>query len=119
MDSMRPVSAARGPLRRPPPAVRRRASQEQEPVLPLFREDALADTMRAALPARFSLAVVPNDTTAQVRDKERMLADLNRRDSDLSKWKRVADVWCARWFADPSGTSPPASAFGALSDAIT
>src|SRR5262249_48733903 len=31
-----------------------------------------------------------------------------------SRWKRVADIWCASWFA---GDQVPSAAFGALSDA--
>jgi hypothetical protein len=42
---------------------------------------------------------------------------LNRRHTALSKWKRVADLWCGCWFA-ASGDRVPSSAFGALSDVI-
>jgi Eco57I restriction-modification methylase len=96
------------------PQVRRR--QRTEDTLPLFETAALAATLRDALPVRFTLASVPDDTLEQVRTKERALAALVRRDAALSKWKRVADLWCARWFWP--GGAPPASAFAALSDRI-
>ena len=38
---------------------------------------------------------------------------MTARDAALSRWKRVADLWCATWFA--GGEVPPA-AFHALSD---
>ena len=98
---------------RQPPAVRRKIAR----TLLLFDEDALGDVMRTALPARFTLAT-PNDTADEVRQKERVLADLNRLDTPLSKWKRVADLWCAHWFSSDAGDAAPASAFGALSDLL-
>jgi hypothetical protein len=102
-------------LGRPPRGTRHRNSAA--PCLPLLDDDVLTNTMRLAVPVRFSLAATPNDTASQVRDKERALAGLNARDAALSKWKRVADLWCAGWFASPRNRAP-ASAFGALSDAI-
>ena len=102
-------------LDRPPQGTRHGGSSA--PCLPLLDGEDLKDTMRLAVPVRFSLAATPNDTASQVRDKERALAGLNARDAALSKWKRVADLWCAGWFASPRNRAP-ASAFGALSDAI-
>jgi len=98
-------------LRRAPTDRRRR----MEP-LPLLDELPLSGTLRDVLPIRFSLASDPNDTPEQVRAKERTLAALTRRESALSRWKRVADVWCARWFA--ADLRPHAGLFAALSDAI-
>jgi hypothetical protein len=90
----------------------------QKPLgLPLIDAATVADAMRSTVPARFSLARTPNDTADQVRDKERQLTALNARDGLPAKWKRVADLWCAAWFARPC-ERPPASAFGALSDAV-
>ena len=102
-------------LGRPPQGVRRKAEAAS---LPLFDGDGLTDTMRLAVPVRFSLGATPNNTADQVREKERSLAALTTRDAGLSKWKRVADLWCAGWFAAPGQARAPASAFGALSDAI-
>jgi hypothetical protein len=92
-----------------PPRRRRPAASASS----LFGESNVATALEAALPIRFALSHVPNDTLAQVREKERALAALNR-DSAISKWKRVADLWCARWF----DRDLPASVYGAVSDAI-
>src|SRR5581483_2886560 len=83
----------------------------------LFDDESAVDALRMALPIRFSLADHAGDTIGAVRSKERALALLNRRGSALSRWKRIADVWCAPWFA-ASGGAVPAAAFGALSDTI-
>jgi len=98
-------------LRRPPIGKRERRGP-----LPLLDELPLSDTMRDVLPIRFSLASEPNDTPEQVRTKERALAALLQRDSALSRWKRVADLWCARWFAPELHSR--AGLFATLSDAI-
>jgi hypothetical protein len=100
-------------LRHPPPARGRRRSADTPG---LFGTDAVADTIRAALPARFSLEL-PNDTVEQVRAKERAFAELTGRHAALSRWKRVAHLWCASWFS-ATGNAAPASAFGSLTDAI-
>jgi hypothetical protein len=103
-------------VRRPPTAgTTRRASRDA--ALPLFAETDIGDALRTALPVRFSLEATPGDTIDQVRAKERALAALGHRDGSLSKWKRVADLWCAPWFAGPDRLLP-SSAFSALSDAI-
>ena len=68
-----------------------------------------------ALPIRFSLESTPNDTVEQVRAKERAFADLTGRNATLSRWKRIAHLWCAAWFADGVNAAP-ASAFASLSD---
>jgi Eco57I restriction-modification methylase len=98
-------------LRRPPTDRRRQTAP-----LPLLDELPVGATLRDVLPIRFSLALDPNDTPEQVRTKERALAALTRRESSLSKWKRVADLWCARWFDwELRGCAP---LFPTLSDAI-
>ena len=97
-------------LRRPPAQ-----RTHTDATLPLFDAQPLEETLRAALPVRFSLASAPDDTIQQVRSKESALATLSRPNSALSAWKRIADLWCAHWF---TRNPPPASAFGALSDAI-
>jgi hypothetical protein len=98
-------------LRHAPADRKRRAD-----VLRLFDHLTVTDALREALPVRFTLAVGPTDTVDQVRAKERSLAALANRNTTLSKWKRVADLWCSRWFA-AEGSAPPA-AFGVLSDAL-
>ncbi|OLE78388.1 MAG: hypothetical protein AUF76_19165 [Acidobacteria bacterium 13_1_20CM_2_65_9] len=94
---------------------RRRAPGQAAGALPLFGDDAVRSALCEALPVRFSLESTPNDTLDQIRAKERAFAAATSRDAALSRWKRVADVWCACWFA---GATVPASAFDALTDAI-
>src|SRR5438128_2406781 len=99
------------------PSLRAPRGAKDRAALPLFDEDAAAGALKAALPIRFTLEDTPADTIDQVRAKERALAALDRRDTLLSKWKRVADVWCAPWFAT-TDAPVPASAFGALTDVV-
>jgi len=105
---------------RRPPNVRARRRPADAASLPLFDDREIQRALTEALPVRFTLESVPGDTLDQVRAKERALAALNGRDHALSKWKRVADAWCASWFS-PAGERQhrvPAAAFSALSDAI-
>jgi hypothetical protein len=92
-----------------------RGRRRQHDALPLFDTPAFSEALRAALPARFTLATAPADTVEHVREKERLLAALISRDSALAKWKRVADAWCASWF---DREHLPAQAFGSLCDHI-
>jgi hypothetical protein len=97
-----------------PPAHGRR--RRQPAGLPLFDDNSVGEAFRHAVPVRFSLASDPTETLEQIRGKERALAAINQPDTPLSRWKRVADLWCARWFS--SDEAAPTTAFGALSDAI-
>lgn len=104
-------------LRHPPDTRRRARADGALPNLPLFGDDTIVEALREALPMRFTLESTPNDTLAQVRAKERAFAALTGREAALSRWKRVAHLWCAAWFT-ASDAASPAAAFGALSDAI-
>jgi hypothetical protein len=99
---------------RQPPDLRRRPDQRR-PTLPLFDDEVVRNALRAALPVRFSLESTPSDNIDQVRAKERAFAGTTARDASMSRWKRIADVWCASWFRP---TELPPAAFGSLSDAI-
>ncbi|MGE5242677.1 MAG: Eco57I restriction-modification methylase domain-containing protein [Betaproteobacteria bacterium] len=101
-------------LSRPP--VGRRARRGSD-ALPLFGEDDIRRAITTMLPVRLLLEETPDDTIEQVRSKERALADLNRRGAPLAEWKRVADAWCAPWFAQRD-QPVPAAAFTAIADAI-
>jgi hypothetical protein len=94
-----------------PAAGRRR----QHDSLPLFDTPAFGEALRVALPARFTLATASADTVEHVREKERLLEALSSRDAALTKWKRVADLWCASWF---DRQHLPGQAFASLSDHI-
>ncbi len=100
-------------LRRPPDTRSRRVTAMN---LPLFDEEAINAAMQTVLPVRFSLESVANDTIEAVREKERAHAGISRPDSVLSRWKRIAHLWCAAWFA--ADKAVPSSTFGALCDAI-
>ena len=95
-----------------PPADRRVRGRP----MPLLEHLSFDDALRDVLPIRFSLACEPNDTPEQVRAKERSLAALTHHDTALAKWKRIADLWCARWFA--SELRDRAALFPSLCDAI-
>ncbi|PYR24014.1 MAG: hypothetical protein DMF92_23515, partial [Acidobacteria bacterium] len=99
------------------PNLGRRHRPDDRSTLPLFDDAGVREALKHALPVRFSLESIPGDTLDEVRAKEQALAMLNRRHTALSKWKRVADLWCGCWFA-ASGDRVPSSAFGALSDVI-
>lgn len=101
-------------LRQPPNRTRRAAAL---PHLPLFGDEVVGAALRVALPVRFSLETIANDTIEQVRAKERAFSTLSGRDGALSRWRRIANLWCAAWFAGADETAPP-SAYGALSDAV-
>ena len=100
-------------LRQPPD---RRVRQARTTALPLFDDETMSGALREALPVRFSLELTPNDTLAHVRAKERAFAALTAPQAALSRWKRVANLWCAAWFAGRDAVPP--AAFGALSDQI-
>ncbi len=102
-------------LARPPG--RRAPARRDSATLPLFDVETVRRALETALPIRFSLESIPNDTLEDVRAKELALARLNRRDTGLSRWKQVADLWCACWLAPDSARITPA-AFNALTDAI-
>ena len=85
--------------------------------LPLFPDLAIEPVLRDVLPVRFQLESIPDDTIDQVRAKERALAAISRRDSALSKWKRIANLWCATWFAT-NGRGVPPTAFASLMDSV-
>src|SRR5262249_2781480 len=59
----------------------------------------------------------PNDSLEQVRKKERAFSAMTAPDSPLSRWKRIAHVWCATWFGRAAAVAP-AAAFGSLSDFV-
>jgi Eco57I restriction-modification methylase len=101
-------------LRRPPAVGRRGAAAKP---MPLFDDEPLQAALQQVVPVRFALEAMPGDTIEQVKEKEKTFTALTARSAALWRWKRIADLWCAPWFA-PDGDGTPASAFGALSDRI-
>jgi hypothetical protein len=96
-------------LRQPPGGSRAKYAP-----LPLFSELDIDATVRHAVGVRAEVAAKPDDTLEQVQWKERAMADLAR-ERTIARWKSVADLWCAHWFADRRQT---AGSFGALADAL-
>ncbi len=110
------VGAWLSALGRPPRPGRERRQGGPDPPR-LFDEAAARPAIEATLPLRFALENVPGDTIERVREKERTLATLHRRQHVWERWRRVADLWCAAWFST-SETPVPPEAFGALTDAV-
>jgi hypothetical protein len=103
-------------LRRPPvPA--RQTSRRDEATGELFDRVGLHGALAEALPVRFSIESIRGDTIADVRNKETALSRLRHPDTSLSRWRQVADVWCACWFTSGKARVPPA-AFLSLSDLV-
>lgn len=102
--------------RQPPPGASRAARRPQP--LPLFDLARFELAVRDAMPIRDRLARQPDDTPAIVRDKERTLARLSGVSSDLSRWKALADLWCACWFWPQRDSAPGAGVFAELADAV-
>jgi len=101
-------------LRRAP--CRTRRPRREATTRPLFDSTGVESALRDVLPVRFSLELTPGDTLAQVRAKEQALSSLERRESGLSRWKQIADVWCSSWLSEDR--QAPAAAFGALTDHV-
>ena len=64
----------------------------------LFDADELRADFERLLPERLRIGNEPGDTLAAVQDKERTIQRLAGRDGPGSRWKDVADLWCACWF---------------------
>jgi hypothetical protein len=102
-------------LRRAPTPTRRSTAHDVH-TGDLFDRSSLAGALEDALPIRFSIESTPGETISQVREKESALSKLKRADSLLSRWRRIADLWCASWFARDAPV--PVEAFASLSDVI-
>jgi hypothetical protein len=99
------------------PQVRASRAGSDGPLLRLFDDGDIAAALRTVVPTRFTLEAASGNTLDGVRIKERALASLNQAESTLSRWKRIADIWCAAWF-DATNRPVPASAFTALADEV-
>ena len=90
-----------------PPSSGGNARSTQPRALPLFADDSPVRMLATILPDRFRLAIDPEETPADVREKERALAQLGAPGAPLARWKSAADQWCADWFRDAGPVSPP------------
>jgi len=107
------VGAALADVARQPRAWRHVA---RSTALPLFDAADADGAMGATIGPRLSIARDPGDTIEQVRAKERALAGLLAGDAPLTRWKTVADLWCAGWFGVKTTSQP--GTFGALVDEV-
>jgi hypothetical protein len=102
------IGASVAVLGRPPRALRNQSMGAEAP-LPLFNTDQSDHLARCVLPDRCRLAIAPEMTPQDVREKERVLATLSAPGTPLEAWKRTADLWCAS-FWDRQMISPAAYA---------
>ena len=95
----------------------RRRSGRRGPArpLPLFDGTALQIALGAAAGSGHLLRTGVEDTIEQVRDKETLFAAIQAPGAPLTRWKRIADLWCAGWF-DPAARDVPRPVFQALVD---
>lgn len=83
--------------------------------MPLFDAEWLERDVRDAVASHVSLRDGREDTLEEIRAKERLFARLNSDAGPLARWKRVADLWCAGWFA-PSVRRLPGAIYRDLLD---
>jgi hypothetical protein len=100
------------------PARPRQSTRRDAGTFELFDRAALHGALAEALPLRFSIESISGDTIASVRDKEAALAKLKQPDAALSRWRRIADAWCASWFTTGEACVVPPEAFLSLCDWI-
>ena len=63
--------------------------------LPLLTDQIAEIVADRVLPARLRLAMTPSDSLTAVRDKERLLAELEAPHGPIARWSIAADAWCA------------------------
>ncbi len=71
--------------------------------LPLEALFDWSDAAAATRPLRVRLELEPDDTARAVRDKEAVLATVER-DGAVARWRDACDLWCACWM--PGGVDP-------------
>jgi hypothetical protein len=99
------------------PIPSRRSRRRDDATYDLFDRAALRGALADALPVRFSIESIPGDTIDHVREQEMALSKLRQPDAALSRWKQIADLWCACWFSSGDARVPP-EAFSSLCDFI-
>ena len=83
--------------------------------LPLLEIQDFEDLIGQTVVSRESLRTGLEETLEQVRSKERRFAALQHEDAPLSRWKAIADLWCAAWF-DTRARDVSRATFEALMD---
>jgi hypothetical protein len=100
-------------IARQPPGVRPRRHPSRTD-LPLFSDADLEPSLARAVVERRWLADTQDDTADVVREKERRLDRLRAG----SRWKSVADLWCACWMWPDPQTAPDPAIFASLADRL-
>ena len=97
--------------------VRRRRSggRTSRAPLPLLDDTTFEAAVGEAVTSRQTLREGLEDTIEQVRAKEALFAAIQAPGAPLSRWKGIADLWCAGWF-DSAARDVPRATFGALLD---
>ena len=83
--------------------------------LPLLDDTRLDADLGEAVTSRHALRNGQEDTIEQIRAKEALFAALQAPGAPLSRWKGIADLWCAGWF-DAEARAVPRATFQALVD---
>lgn len=94
---------------------RRSGGRASTAPLPLLEAASLDHTIGEAVTSRIALRSGREDTIEQVRAKEALFAAIQSPGAPLSRWKAIADLWCAGWF-DETAKGVPRAMFGALVD---
>ncbi|MEO5897096.1 MAG: N-6 DNA methylase [Vicinamibacterales bacterium] len=84
--------------------------------LPLFDAESLNRAVAFTVNSQMTIGDGLEDTIEQVRNKEKLFVEINSETAPLTRWKRIADLWCAGWF-DTARHSVSRVTFGALLDA--
>lgn len=101
-----------------PDDVTARAPGTKRAGTPTLFSDDLMEAVGRAIDMRRALAEIPDDSAAQVHEKEAMLAVLDSRGGPISTWRRLCDLWCACWFWPEESAAPGAAEFGAMCDLL-
>ncbi len=100
--------------RQAPPRAGRSTSASRNVDTPLFSDADLEPSLAAAVLERTWMADVADDTLAVVREKERRLERLGA----TSRWKTLADLWCACWMWPEREISAGGAVFSSLREQI-
>ena len=94
------------------------AARKQRPGTATLFDDDLMVAVGRAIDIRRALAEIPDDSVAQVHEKEARLAALDSRAGPISTWRRLCDLWCACWFWPDEAAAPGPAEFGAMCDVL-
>ena len=101
-----------------PHQVLMRAPGATRPVEATLFGDEVMEIVGRTIEIRKAIAGIPDDSVTEVREKERLLAQLEGDGSSWRRWKAICDLWCACWFWPADSIPPRAAEFGAMCDAL-